>query len=512
MIKKSVDVTLRVRPVFLAIIHQYRYEGPCRFGKDEQLEKDYDVMMAQELYKSFKERLNKNIASMDGIELLDPIYVERDDWFTTKENVFLKMAEGIENVDFYIFSTGIGRGDLYLEFAQRYKKPMGVMPQSCCGASLNTAAVRARGLESYSYRTWDDLRTHLRVLRAKKALSETRVLLASRFNSTTSFSTPDTFVNINEVADKFGIRFRNINAHELIDQTRMIDPTTNHTLPGRKALNINEEDMKEVEQITDELIAGAQFNKMERDKVIKSVVAYKTVQKLLDFNDCNAFTIPCPDICSTRRLNEEQYTFCLTHSLNNEQGIPSACEFDVNALVTMTILTNLSGKAPFMGNTNCVYYDENGKMMTLQNIGEEDAKDVKSENRPNLYLSFHSTPNRKLKGLNAETAPYAIAPFAHSGFGATIRYDWAQDDGQEITLCKISPDGNKMFIAKGTVCGGAGYERLNCDQGVFFTVDDQEDFFYKQINFGNHIPFVYGDYTKELKWLAESFDLEIVIA
>ncbi|MCU6763466.1 L-fucose isomerase and related proteins [uncultured Roseburia sp.] len=511
MIKKSVDVVLRVRPVFLAIIHEYSYEGPCRFGKGEQLEKSYEVMMAQELYKKFKNNISKNI-TMDGIEILDPIYVERDDWFVTKEDMFLKMAEDIEQVDFFIFSTGIGRGDLYLEFAQRYKKPMGVAPQQCCGPALNTAAVRARGLESYSYRTWDDLRTHLRVMRAKKALAETRVLLASRFNSTTSFSTPDTFVNINEIADKFGIRFRNINAHELIDQTHMVDPTTNPTLPGRKALNINEEDMVLVEKITDELIAGAQFNKMEREKLKKSVVAYVTVQKLMEFNDCNAFTIPCPDICSTRRMNEEQITFCLTHSLNNEQGIPSACEFDINSLVTMVMLTNLSGKAPYMGNTNCVYYDEDGKMVTLQNIGEDDIQNIKDADRANLYLSFHSTPNRKLKGLSAKTGSYGIAPFAHGGFGATFRYDFGQDNGQEITLAKISPDGNQLFVAKATICGGAGYDRMNCDQGVFFTVEDQEDFFYKQINFGNHCPLVYGDYTKELIMLGKAYGLEVVTA
>ena len=41
---------------------------------------------------------------------------------------------------------------------------------------------------------------------------------------------------------------------------------------------------------------------------------------------------------------------------------------------------------------------------------------------------------------------------------------------------------------------------------------DQADFFYKHINFGNHLPLVYGDYTRELKLLGEILGFEVVTA
>ena len=41
--------------------------------------------------------------------------------------------------------------------------------------------------------------------------------------------------------------------------------------------------------------------------------------------------------------------------------------------------------------------------------------------KTNLYMTFHSTPNRNLKGLKAEKERYRLAPFAYSGFGATIQ-------------------------------------------------------------------------------------------
>ena len=278
MIRKLSEVKLNVRPIFIGLVHQYYYEGPCRFGKGEELEKDYDELMNQELYKRFKEDVADRLP-LDAINLMDPIYVERDDWFRTDEGMFEEMAKDMDQVDFYLFSFGIGRGDIYLEFAQRYKKPVAVMPAQCCEATVNTSAVRARGLEAYAYRTWDELRNHLRVLRVRKVLANARVMVVTRFNSSRSYSSSDNFVNLNQVSEKFGCQFRYMNVHELMDQLVVRDPSTNPSLPGREAANLTEEDMKEVERLADELISGAKETRMDRAQVINSMKGYVLVQK-----------------------------------------------------------------------------------------------------------------------------------------------------------------------------------------------------------------------------------------
>lgn len=508
MIQKLTEVKLNVRPIFIGLQHLYQYEGPCRFGKGEELEPEYDTLMNQELYKNFKADVADHMP--ECVNLLDPIYVERDDWFLSREEMFEKMAEGMDNVDFYLFSFGIGRGDIYLEFAQRYHKPQGVMPVQCCEAAVNTSAVRSRGFEAYAYRNWEDLTTHMRVLRTRKALAMTRVMVVSRFNSSRSYSSSDNFIDLNAVTEKFGVQFRYVNLHEFMDQLHVADPTANPTLPGRKANNLTEEDMKKVEQLADELIAGAREVRMEREMVIKTLKGYALTQKLLDYYGCNAYTMPCPDCCSTRRLNQEQLTFCMTHSLNNEQGIPSACEMDINSVLAMAIMESLSNKAVYMGNANPVVYN-NGKMIPLQGFSDEDLKNATVE-KDNLYLIFHSTPNRKLHGYDRENASYGLAPFAYSGFGATFRYDFSQDAGQEITMVRIAPDAKKMFVGKGKIVAGSGYDRMNCDQGFFLALENQEDFFYKHINFGNHLVVTYGDYKRELKMLGDALGLEVVFA
>ena len=506
MIKKTIDTVLNVRPIFVGIQHLYFYEGPCRFGEGDELMPEYDAMMNQEMNAAYVNEVVQH--ETEGVHIMDPIYVERDDWFRSPEAMYEKMAEDIDKVDFYLFHFGIGRGDIYLEFAERYKKPVGAAPGLCCDGIGNTAAVKNRGLEAYAFMSWDEFDTWMRVLRVRKCLKNTRVLLAVRWDSNRSYSSYDNFINQSDVTNKWGIQFRHVNVHELLDQTHPVDPTTNPSTPGRKALNINDEDMKEIEKITDELIANAEACTMEPDMVKKTIQAYYTVQKLLDAYDCNAFTAPCPDLCSTRRFSEEKFTLCMTHSLNDENGISSACEYDINSVIGKVIMTNLSGKAPYMGNTQpCIWRDKQveGEFAGIGYIEDMDRTQ-------NIYYSGHATPNRLIHGFDSEKTAYSLRPFTHSGWGATMRIDFSQFRGETITLMRYDPLCEKIMVAKGTVLGGFGYTTTGCSEGVYFEVADKYEYFHKQAKFGLHMPLVFGDHIEDVKMLGEVLGMEVVTA
>ena len=79
-----------------------------------------------------------------------------------------------------------------------------------------------------------------------------------------------------------------------------------------------------------------------------------------------------------------------------------------------------------------------------------------------------------------------------------------------LTICRLSPDCTKIFVGKGTIVAGGDYNLDNCNGYVVYRVADQETFYKAQLEFGNHLPFVYGDYTKELELLGESLGLEVV--
>ena len=50
-ITRGMDVTLNVQPVFVALIHEYVYEGPCRFAPPEILTKEFDLLNKGKIFK-----------------------------------------------------------------------------------------------------------------------------------------------------------------------------------------------------------------------------------------------------------------------------------------------------------------------------------------------------------------------------------------------------------------------------------------------------------------------------
>ncbi len=507
MIKRGVDVKLNVRPVFIALVHEAYYEGPCRFGQGEALQPGFDTIIGHQNFEKFVDTVKKQMP--ETVEILEPVYLERTDAWVTKEAMFEELTKGSEETDLYLFNTGIGRSDINIEFAMRVNKPIVIDPTRCCELAISTAALKSRGLETYAARTWEELNVVIEGLRLRKVLRNTNMLLAVRFNSQSSFSATDTFVSLDEVTRKLGVNFRYLNVHELMDQMRLATPEGNPTTPGRVTPNLTEEELQEANDLTDEILASAQEVHIERQFLLNSVIAYIIVKKNLDLYDCCAFTVPCPDTCSTRRLNEMQFTFCLTHSLLNEQGIGSSCEYDVDAALTMVVLEAVSGKSAFMGNTNvmpCV----DGELRIADGLSAMNIPDI--PDKANLYHVWHSVHNRKLHGLQEPVAPYAVRHFAYEQkFGAVFRYDYNADEGQVITTARFSPDLKKLFVGKATVVCGGDYDKDNCNNFMIYRVADQKKYFEAQMEVGGHLPLVYGDYTKELESLGKILGMEVLM-
>ena len=95
---------------------------------------------------------------------------------------------------------------------------------------------------------------------------------------------------------------------------------------------------------------------------------------------------------------KEKVTPCLTHSLNNELGIPSACEYDPIAALSMQLLDCASGCASFMGEVNPMEYQKDFVAEGLEGV----------EDRTNLYSIFHSVGNRKMHGFDKPDSAYGI--------------------------------------------------------------------------------------------------------
>lgn len=514
-INKGINMKLNIQPIFGALVHEYVFEGPCRFGSGDQLSQDYDQMVGGESFKNFKENLNSYF-DCEQFNILEPVYYERTEEFLITDEVMKDITKNDNIADCYVYASPGRHTDIVINLAEKVKKPI-ISMQFCCNNTTIVAALRARELEGYAFTTWEETVTQLKVLRVRKVLKESRFMLATRDNSTmAAASSGDGFISLEQITKNFGTHFKFVNIHELLDQIKIVDPTSNPTTPGRICLNINEDDMAIIEKKADELIAGSSECTLDKEYIVNSLKGYTIVKKLLERYDCNAFSIPCPEACASMRLNKEKLTFCFTHSLLNEEGIPSACEYDIPGLFSMLVLSNFSMSAPYLGNCVSVTLKNDNKTplfkMVPPNGLEEKILGFDDETRKNLMLTFHSVPNRKLKGFNTEESPYALRPFTGSGWGTTMRYDFSRDKDQIITMARFSPDGKSLFVAKGTIVGSVGENLNGCTQGVLFKVNDRNDFFNKQLNFGNHLPLVYGDYCNEVIALGKMLGLDIVTA
>lgn len=504
-VSKSVDVKLNVQLVYVALIHEYAYEGPCRFGPWETLTQEFDLMNQAEIFKAWSGGYGAALKSEPGINLLDPLYIKMSDEFFITQEEEQKLKDRIPDADLFLFS-GMRCEGIVKEFAMRYRVP--VACEGMFGSTIVNSVLSSRGYESYAVLDIPDALRLLRALRTRKALRSTKILSVTRNNSQYSMGGQDAFLSNDEAMKRLGIRFQYFSFHEFLDMMHVNDHGKNHTLPGRKVYNLTDEDLAEAQAIADEVMGGAKESDISKEYVTNSIKATVLITKLCEHFGCNAFTAVCPDGCATRRMNEEKFTFCFSHSLLNEMGIPSACEYDLIGAASMAVMANLTGKAPYQGNTQPVVWYGNRVEGEFAGIGY--IPDM--ERTQNIYYSGHATPNRLMHGYNEAPSVYALRPFTNSGWGATMRIDFEQFKGETITLMRFNPECTKIMAAKGTCLGGFGYKTTGCSEGIYFEVEDKYDYFHKQSRFGLHMPLVFGDHIEDLKMLGKVLGMEVVTA
>ena len=476
-IRKSVEEVLKIKPVYVHLIHRYPYMGPCRFGQGEQLERSYDEMMAEENFQKMQDILQELYGQDRRFKLLTPVYLPQLDEFICREEELDRVKDDIYEAD-VILMEGLMGQHLAVNLAKRFHKPM--VAVGCCTSTDVTACLRAAGFEAYGCYLMEKSKPILEMLRAKKGIQKTRVLSVLK-GDVISKGVESNIRDFDRITNEWGITFKYMNAEDFLNEIG----------------NLTEEEVRQAQKKADGLIAGAQSCTVSRDYMIRSAKVYVTAKKMLNLYDCNAFTIPCFEICATRRLNEEKYTFCLAHSLLKEEGIPSACESDYNSLLSMIVMMNLADNAPHMGNTHPALPHEIPKHLN----GRED-----------LIRIYHSVSTRYMHGRQKEPSSYAIRSFTADLWCATLRYDYQQDAGSMVTMIRFNPQGTKLLAARAVIEEGFGYDNIGCDNGFLARVEDMDRFFEAMCDCGHHYVWAYGDVTKALEKLGAmvGFETQIV--
>ena len=95
-IKKLEEIRLNVQPVSIEFVHEYVFEGPCRFGKGDALTKPFDEMINEEKFQDWYTQLKAHMHE-DVVNLLPPIRIHgNEDWYIKVEDV--QAAEGMNGI------------------------------------------------------------------------------------------------------------------------------------------------------------------------------------------------------------------------------------------------------------------------------------------------------------------------------------------------------------------------------------------------------------------------------
>jgi len=458
------DVKIGVRPVFVNLVHSAAYEGPCRVGDKERMDPETERKNGQKSYRAFVDGIKSGLTP--DATLLDPVMLDWNDSWILRDSEIEKLQDDLEDVDFFLVGGGLSQYPA-VKIAHRYRKPIVIIGQVV--AVDVSACLRSRGLEGYAPMDMDELNRLISLMRVRKAIARTRVLLATE-GDIIPLGVVSTISDLDDLERRYGVEHFAIPSSQVF--TRM------------QNLSVSEAERAEV--ITDKLIEGAKAVHMKREDVLQSVRFYVATRAIMGETECNAFSIPCFEICARRITEDNRVTFCLAHTLLKDEGLPSACEGDLNVLLSMALLMYLSGGTAFMGNSSTLDRENN-----IMSIG-------------------HDVPGLRMKGFDGDDLEYEIRNFTTGGWGVTIRYDFSRDEGKPVTVARFDPAARRLLVCEGEICGGRGFDQIGCSLAVYVKVKDVEDLFHKEQDFGHHLAMVYGHHARDLKSLGEIMGFEVL--
>ena len=465
------NTKLNVKFIYTGYVHEEAFEGPCRWGDLKNLTHEVESNRLDSGFKDFKKDLELQKVPPE-INLLEPSLIYG---FIAKGNpeivVSNELLEGLKDDD--------KKTDLYIvthafegyKIAERYNKPIIVMHNAGRAADM-CAALRAKGLKSFHAFNLEEAFNLARLFFVKKALANTKVLCLTNFPEKVPAGVVSTIIDLDSIKQQYGM------GYEYVDYKKLF--STMDKLIKDNDIN------KKADEIASHLLKNAQSSNMTQENVKNSVLFYLTIKHLMAEYSCNAFTVECFELCSSMEPWKRKFTPCLTHSLLKDRGFPTACERDINVLLTIALKMYLSNKAVYMGN-----FDVN-----------------RSENTINLH---HSVASLKMHGYDTLPSDYKLKHFTQSGFGATFRYDFNQDKGKVVTIGRFGPYGKKILVTKGEIIGCKElFKGLGCAQSVDVKIANGREFWREDQNFGSHLSLVLGDYIEEIRDLGELMDFEVV--
>jgi L-fucose isomerase-like protein len=456
---------LVVKPVITGMYHTDVWEGPCRFNVASMEEEKKAALRS---FDSFRDKIHNGASAYTDVTFMEPSQILFVEDFKITEAEFRKIADDARNAD-VLYINPEGSSIAAYDIAKRYGKPIILSSGINCRSVDISAYCRSNELECYIPDSPEETGQVFRLLRARKNFSNTRILYPTDWGwpavaSVSGINKPEL------LKDQFGIEVITISYNELsAEMDRILQD---------KALQ------KEAGEMADTVYRNADHSFIDKKYVVSSMGFYQAVVNLMKRHGCNGFTIECFEFCASRLPQKWTITPCLIHTMLRDLGIPSACEGDLGGLLAMHMLMLLSDKSPHLGN---MFFQQNGEGVLTIN---------------------HSVPGIKMNGFDKPGLPYQLGHFVESGWGTKAIVDFMNNDTTDVTVARMNPLGTALLVLKGRLVSSQGWgeDAVGCYDVANIVGKESgnaEEFVRKQADYGNHLPWVYGDYAPQLVKLGE---------
>lgn len=453
MKQKAMDIKLVVRPIVGCLTHSHFWEGPCRAGHRENMTVEAETKAAEEGYAAAVKQLED---ATDEIQFLDAIDARYDEKFIVGEDVFAQIEEDMDKVDFFLCMNW------RIPKLERYRKPVVILQNGNEGIDF-AAYCRSIGIEAYVAMDMQDLNEIAHVLWVRKAVANTRALVLTAGGQPT-FGIQSLIRDPEILRQKYGFEVIKLPYASIVPYMEAITD-------------------EEARPLADKIINGSNDTKVNTEYFLNDIKYYLAAKKMMDIYQCNAFSTACHELCTSEIPQNMKFTPCMCHSIMKDEGIPSGCEEDLNALMAMMIMQYAANRPAFMGNPN----HETDELLRIH----------------------HAVPALCMNGYGTKPLQYKLWAFTGQGFGGKLQVDFTENEEDYVTLGRFNPAGDTMCVKVGEVIRSE-YDDVYCSPYYFIKMDDARTYMHNLAGFGHHQVLVFGDQTKQLKLISQVMGFKIL--
>jgi len=317
-------------------------------------------------------------------------------------------------------------------------------------------SLKADGRDAYLALDATDLQRLVSALRAQKMLAATRALLIGNgYPSHSQVANPD---SPRIVQERLGVQVVQRSIADLRERWE----------------GIGEEEGQAQAQVW--LEGASEVADEARRDIAACARMYLAMQAMMAEAGANAVTVDCRawDLISCEEFGAF-YSPCMGLTTLRWQGVPASCEADLCAMLTMCLLSYVSGKPAFLGN-----------------IGRVDRE------RGSVQVGGHAACTVNMDGASDELSGYRLTDYGGRGGVASYR---RIEGGWPVTVGRLDKNLRKLSVAAG--------ETVATQQGFEIAVSDVEDFMHRCLT-GDHYIVVHGHHLDVLSLVAERLGIELL--